>query len=251
MNIFIEGLQGTGKTTLLRTLARKYPQYRAYYEGDITPVELAWCSYMKPGDFEKILEKYAYCKEEILAKTVQEDGVYITAYTQVLAEKREFYEEMEQYEIYNGRVPFDRFREIIMKRYSALEPGNNLFECSFFQNSIESMLLFYQMCEEEILDFYREAYATLKDKGFHLIYLDSDKIRENLEQIRRERTDAEGNEMWYPLMINYLKESPYGKENRCRDMDDLVAYLEKRRQLELRIIKEVLGEDAEILPAKE
>ena len=45
-HIFIEGLQGSGKSTLLRNLSRKYPEYKAYYEGDISPAELAWCSYM-------------------------------------------------------------------------------------------------------------------------------------------------------------------------------------------------------------
>ena len=32
-HIFIEGLQGSGKSTLLRNLSRKFPEYKAYYEG--------------------------------------------------------------------------------------------------------------------------------------------------------------------------------------------------------------------------
>ena len=71
MNIFIEGLQGTGKTTLLSTLSKKYPQYDTYREGDISPVELAWCSYMKEEDYERILAKYDYCREEIEKKTIR------------------------------------------------------------------------------------------------------------------------------------------------------------------------------------
>ena len=43
-NIFIEGIQGAGKSTLLNQLQRMMPDYRAYREGDISPVELAWCS---------------------------------------------------------------------------------------------------------------------------------------------------------------------------------------------------------------
>lgn len=116
-NIFIEGIQGSGKTTLLRKLSRVHPEYNVYYEGDISPIELAWCSYMEKGDFENILAEYAYVKEEVLKLTKREGDRYITAYTRVLAEKREFYERMESFEIYNGRVTHEQFRNIIMQRY--------------------------------------------------------------------------------------------------------------------------------------
>lgn len=251
MNIFIEGLQGTGKTTLLNMLSKKYPDYRAFREGDLSPVELAWCSYMKEEDYQRILEKYDYCREEIETKTMRENEYYITAYTQVLAENRSFYEEMEAFEIYNARVNFKTFHDIIMGRYRAFEADNNIFECSFFQNSIESMMLFYEMEDEEIVEFYREAYEILKHKNFRMYYLDSKHIRENILQIRKERSDEQGNEMWYPLMLGYLKESPYGQSHGYQDMEDMIAHFERRRAQEIRIIRKVLGEDCTILSAKE
>ena len=116
-NIFIEGIQGSGKTTLLRKLSGMHPEYHVYYEGDISPVEMAWCSYMGKDDCARILTEYAYVKDEILKYTKQEGDYHITAYTRVLAEKREFYERMEAFEIYNGRVSFERFRKLIMERY--------------------------------------------------------------------------------------------------------------------------------------
>lgn len=250
MNIFIEGLQGTGKTTLLNNLSKKYPDYHAFREGDLSPVELAWCSYMKEEDYQRILEKYNYCRKEIEAKTMREGEYYITAYTQVLAENRSFYEEMEAFEIYNARVDFKTFHDVIMGRYRVFEADNNIFECSFFQNSIESMMLFYEMEDEEIVEFYREAYEILKHKNFRMYYLDSKHIRENILQIRKERCDDQGNEMWYPLMLQYLRESPYGQRHGYQDMEDMIAHFERRRALELRIIREVLGEDCTILSAK-
>lgn len=251
MNIFVEGIQGTGKSTLVNRLSRKYPEYHAYREGDISPVELAWCSYMREEDYRRILTKYDYCRDEIEAKTVQEGEYYITAYTRVLAEKRNFYEDMESHEIYNGRVDFQTFHNVIMKRYQAFDADNNIFECSFFQNSIESMMLFYEMEEEEILEFYKEAYELLKNKNFQMYYLDSEKIYENIAQIRKERSDEQGNEMWYPLMLRYLQESPYGKKHGYKDMGDMVAHFARRRELELRVIEEVLGKACVILKAKE
>lgn len=251
MNIFIEGLQGTGKSTLLNILSKKHPEYGTYREGDVSPVELAWCSYMKEEDYRRILAKYDYCCDEIEKKTIREGEFFITAYTQVLAEDRGFYEEMESFEIYNARVDFQTFHDVIMNRYKAYEGDNNIFECSFFQNSIESMRLFYETSDDEIVAFYKEAYDILKVKNFRMYYLDSDRIRENTLQIRKERCDEQGNEMWYPLMLGYLKESPYGKSHNYQDMDDMIAHFERRRALELRIIREVIGEDCVILQSKE
>lgn len=259
-NIFIEGLQGTGKSTLLTALGRKLPDYKLYREGDISPVELAWCSYMTEAEYRAALERYPRLAAEIRKWSICEktaarsDGGcrvrYITAYTRILAEQREFYEYMEQSEIYNGRVPYQVFHDIIMGRYAAFTGEKNLFECSFFQNSIEDMMLFYVMEDEDILAFYREAFEVLRPRGFHMFYLDSPKVRENTLQIKKERSDEQGNEMWYPLMLQYLKESPYGRLHNCQDFEDLVVHFERRRRLELRIIQEILGEYCTILPAK-
>jgi len=161
---------------------------------------------------------------------------------------------MEAYEIYNGRVSFERFHEIIMKRYQrfaqSADTTGNLFECSFFQNSIESMMLFYQKSEQEILDFYKEAYEILQPKGFLMLYLKSGTIREIILQIKRERTDEKGVELWYPLMLSYLKESPYGKEHDYQGLDDMISHFERRCEIEARIVDDVLGKDCMVIPAK-
>ena len=249
-HIFIEGLQGSGKTTLLRNLSQKYPEYKAYYEGDISPAELAWCSYMTQGQYEEALQKYPHVEQEIRQFTMQEGERYIVAYTRILADMREFYEWMEQFEIYNARVPFERFHDIIMNRYRALPPGKNLFECSFFQNSMESMMLYYQMTEQDILDFYREVYEILKPKGVQMLYLRSENIRENILQIKKERSDENGVELWYPVMLKYLQESPYGKENGFEGLEDMIAHFERRCAIEEKIIRDVLKEDCTVLKSK-
>ena len=257
-NIFVEGIQGSGKTTLLRNLSKKHPEYHVYYEGDLSPVELAWCSYMGKKEFEKILAEYTYVKEEILKYTKQEGECMITAYTRVLAEKREFYERMEAFEIYNGRVPFERFHELIMERYRRFaerfakgeEGVGNLFECSFFQNSLESMMLYYQMQDEEIVRFYKEAFESLKAADVQMLYLESEDIRGNVLQIKKERTDQNGKELWYPLMLAYLNESPYGKAHGYQGLEDMIGHFERRQALEKRMIKEVLGDACKVLKAK-
>ena len=52
-------------------------------------------------------------------------------------------------------------------------------------------------------------------------------------------------------MMNYLKNSPYGKKHGYQEFDDMVAHFKHRQMLEMRVIKEVLGDFAVVLPAKE
>ena len=170
-NIFIEGLQGSGKSTLLTKLSEKFQDYRVYREGDISPVELAWCSYMTPEEYEKVFAEFPDLRQEIESHTQLEQGKYITAYTLILADNRKFYEYMEQHEIYNGRIPLEEFCKIIYERYRNFWGAGNLFECSFFQNAMEDMMLFYQLSDEEILEFYRGAYEQMEKEHFCICLL--------------------------------------------------------------------------------
>lgn len=52
-------------------------------------------------------------------------------------------------------------------------------------------------------------------------------------------------------MMEYLVNSPYGKTHEYKDFDDLIAHLKHRQLVELRIIREIIGDKARIIPAKE
>lgn len=249
-NIFIEGIQGSGKTTIMKSLCDKLDGYQLYWEGDISPVELAWCSYMTREEYQQALAMFPDLASEIKAYTLKEETHVIIAYTRILADRREFYQHMERYELYNGRRTFKGFKDIILNRLGKFDGTGNLFEGSFFQNMIEELLLFYCKPEEEILDFYRELFTVVNQKKFRLIYLYSENIESNILKIKGERSDENGVEMWFPLMMNYLNDSPYGREHAFLDVTDMASHFERRSKLEMRIIKEILGEYAMVLPAK-
>ena len=103
MNIFVEGLQGMGKSTLLQKLSRKYPEYHVYHEGDYCPVELAWCTCMTQKEYEEALSAYPMLKEEMMRRTYREGDRYIMEYTRILTDVPDFHRDMERFEIYNGR----------------------------------------------------------------------------------------------------------------------------------------------------
>ena len=250
-NIFIEGLQGSGKSTLANGLVKELPDYHLYQEGDISPVELAWCGYLNEEQYKEILSKYPDIVDDIKQHTKVEDNRYVVAYTRILTNYKGFHNHLGNYEIYDGRVDFPFFRDTIMKRYEQFSFYGNLFECSFFQNSLECMILFYEMSDDDIVKFYKQAYELLKDKNFRMIYIDSNDISGNIAQIRKERVDTNGNEIWFSLMMDYLTISPYGKHHRYQNVEDLIKHLEHRRNIELQVIDEVLKEKCLVVKSKD
>lgn len=249
-NIFIEGLQGMGKSTLLQKIASHRPEYRVCREGEYSPVELAWCAWMNEEQYAAVLEKYASLRSEIEACTYREGDHYIVTYTKILTDIPGFHKDLERYEIYNGRKTLQELEEIVFARYRRFSGSGYLFECAFMQNIVEDLMLFHQLDDEKILEFYQRLYAVMPKEHFRLLYLYSEKIEENIRIIQKERSDGEGNQMWYPVMMEYLVNSPYGKAHGYREFNDLISHLKHRQQVELRIVREIVGDKARILPAK-
>ena len=250
MNYFIEGLQGSGKSTLAQKLAEKLPGYHAFKEGDYSPVELAWCARMDRATYESKLKRYPMLWEEIEAKTVTEGDRKITCYTLIHTDVPGFYQDMEQHEIYNGRMTLPEFRETVLGRFRAWNGRDSIFECSIFQNIVEDMILYRVMPDEEIISFYREIRRALEGKEYTILYLEAENVEENLRRIRRERTDENGRELWFPLMTDFFDHSPYAKANGAEGEAQLIAHFRHRQALELRLCSEIFPDHAIILKSK-
>lgn len=246
MNFFAEGIQGAGKSTLVSKLAEEHPDFKVFREGDYSPVELAWCAFVGEDEYQKIRNKYPGIYDIITEKTVQEEDKKVIPYTQILTDIPGFHKDLEQYEIYNGNKSPDEFMQIILRRFKKWNGQGQIFECSILQNIIENLLLFFEMTDEEIIDFYHQVRAALSGKQYEIVYLEVVDIRKTEEKIRKERTDDKGNELWFPLMVRYLEESPFGKRHHLQGMDELVRHLEYRVNLEKRILAEVFAEHSVI-----
>lgn len=250
MNYFIEGLQGSGKSTLLNRLSETHPDCRTIREGDYSPVELAWCACLRAEQYAGILEKYSDLRPLIEAKSFAEGDRIIVCYTKVKTDHRAFYHDLEQYEIYNGRLPKDEFEAIVLRRFSRWQGDRMIFECSLFQNIVEEMILFQDMPDREIMDFYRRLSGALGDKPFHILYLQTDDIASNINVIRKERSDGQGNEMWFPLMLRYFDESPFAKRRGLAGEAALLAHFRHRQDLELRLCREIFPGKYTMLKSK-
>ncbi len=250
-NIFVEGIQGAGKSTLVNKISKLAPKLHVCREGDYSPVDLAWCAWLTESEYEQVLKKYQEINDEIVKNTVKEQDMFIVTYTKINTDIPGFYKELEKFEVYNGRKSWKELSEIILTRFRKFSGTGKLFECAFFQNIMEDLILFHMLSDEEIMAFYRKLYKVVSEKDFMLLYLYSDKLEENVKVIQKERCDGEGKEVWYQMMLEYLTCSPYGKKNECHTFDDLIQHLEHRQRLELAVMRDIMGEKAVILPAKE
>ena len=161
LNIFIEGIQGSGKSTLLGALAERLDGFRAWREGDVNPLELAWCAYMTPSQYARALEDMPAHREDVESHTERQGERYVTAYTQVRTDDWPFYQYMEKLEIYSGRRTPEEFTGIILERFEGFRSTGCIFECAFLQNIVEELMLYAPYSDEQIVDFYRRLISRL------------------------------------------------------------------------------------------
>ena len=196
LNFFIEGLQGAGKSTLVKRLSDRLPDYTVFHEGDYSPVELAWCAYVTEAQYKDILARYPTLQKEIQDKTVTEEEYRIIRYTQILTDVPGFHKDLEKYEIYNGNLDRESFEQVIFSRFRKWNGEGQIFECSVFQNIIDNQMLYFMMSDDEILAFYERLHGILSGKPYRILYLDVEDIEAAIGVIKKERSDDNGNELW-------------------------------------------------------
>ncbi len=250
-NIFVEGIQGSGKSTLVNNIYKSKPELNICREGDYCPVDLAWCAYMSKEEYEAVLKKYSPIKDDIVKNTVIEQEHYVVTYTRIITDIPGFHKDLENYEVYNGRKSWSELKCIILTRFRNFIEAGYLFECSFFQNIMEDLILFHMLSDDEIIEFYGELFELVDREKFVMFYLMNDNLDESINVIKKERSDEEGNELWYDMMLGYLADSPYGRRYGLKSFEDLVNHFKHRQELELTIIREVIGENAVVLRAKD
>lgn len=251
MVYFVEGLQGSGKSTMVSKLAEICTGHEVFREGDYSPTELAWCAYVDEDVCRDILGKYPELSRRLAENIFSEGGKRIVCYTKIHTDNTEFYKELERFEIYNGRIPQEDFEKIVLGRYERWNGGNQIFECSLFQNIIEDMTLFRDLPDDEIIAFFRRVKSALAGKAFRIVYLETADIPASIGVIRKERSDAAGNELWFPMLMDFFNNSPYAAARGISGETALYEHLAHRQALELRICREVFPDETKILPSKQ
>lgn len=251
--ILVEGIPGSGKTTISKKI-RDYLIDRGfdvelYNEGDSHPVDLAWNALLTKEEYKRLINNNNKEYENVLKEnSIFEEDYVIVAYTKLGLNKdqNELMKYFEAHEVYDGRVSLDIFKEIHLRRWRRFgqemkkeKDKITIFECAFFQNHINELLAVHEKDIHYIILYLKEFIETVLDLNPKLIYLNQTSVRNTLDRVAKERV-SENKEVypdWIDLVIEYFKNSNYGKSNKVNDFDDVVQYFKKRQDIELKAIE--------------
>jgi hypothetical protein len=246
--ILIEGIPGSGKSTFARRIAEWYRNrgtaVNLYIEGQSHPADLGWNACVPIAEYGVILRRYERLKDEIARNTVFEDDTAIVAYTLIKTDDRDFYKELESFEVYDGRAPDERFCKLHYDRWrsfgqnAAGSEERNIFECAFLQNHVNEFLFWRDAGEDAIIEHHNRLIDFVKCLSPVLIYLSQPDIRETIGRTARERVSQEhGN--WIDRCVAYCENSPYGKRHNIKGYDGIIEFFAVRKQLEMKILRQL------------
>lgn len=247
--ILFEGIPGSGKTTF----ATKIKQYlmdqgflpKLFHEGDIHPIDLAWCSHMNKSDFDNLLKKYRHLEKEIMKFTEKKNDYYITAYTKIKIKDKsdiQLYKDFSLHEVYKFDN-IDDFKNIHINLYNYFnkeckEDDLYIFECVLLQNHINELILRYNKDKEYIINYFNDLLNQLTKVKLKIFYLKPKNVDKTLTKIINERVSNEMNiqKDWVELLVDYLELQPYSKQLGFQGVKGVYDYYKHRQILELNII---------------
>lgn len=197
--IFIEGLPGSGKTTMSSMLygylkERKY-NAQVYLEAQqFNPINLAGYAYLTPLEYKLLCKHF---KRENFENVVSGKDYVLVQYavskdTLYQGKLLDFFKENEFCYKSNPRVDLDFFSRVMNERWKKLKEETQtdeikIFDGDFFQHPIEDMMRNFSKDENEIIQYFTRVYDNIKCMRPMLFYISQKNERESLARIAEER----------------------------------------------------------------
>lgn len=192
--ILVEGLCGTGKSTLAKRLHRYLFQQGIsssfYDEGaEGHPASLNWHAFFREKEFQELLERYPNIANVICSKAMKDGCNYLIPYRGVkeFNELNELYSELKSRELCwtdSPIAPLSEFTYSIQRRWARFAELAStskrvyVLEAVFFQHQIHDLLRIYQATDRQIEQHIYGIADQIVAMNPVLIYLTQPSVRE-------------------------------------------------------------------------
>lgn len=201
--IFIEGISGVGKSTMVQTLQKELTglgyKVRSYLEGDYTnPIDFYGTAYFTTHEYEKLCSKYYYNRKNINMHTIKADDIRLIRYANC---KKYIFEEpllsvlIENEFCYHPKkiLPMDKFVSIYKEIWNNYQNSLTdefdfiIFDGSLLHHPLNDIINNYNITAEQAVPFITALTDTLKTTQKYIFYLKTDNIKNQLQIAYKER----------------------------------------------------------------
>lgn len=201
--IFIEGVSGVGKSTMVQTLQKELTdlgyKVKSYLEGDYTnPIDFYHTAYFTAHEYEKLGYKYSYNREIINMNTIKVDDIRLIRY----AKGKEFiFEEpllstlIENEFCYHPKriIAMDNFISVYEKIWNNYQKSLNgefdfiVFDGSLLHHPLNDIINNYHITGEQAVPFITALLNAIGLTEKYIFYLKTDNISIQLQIAYKER----------------------------------------------------------------
>jgi len=248
--ILIEGIPGSGKTLLSEKLAnhisRNYIKANLWHEGGYHPANLIdWTAIVPLAELGKIVAAYPDYEEKI-RENMYIDGDYAILFTKFHIPKKDrgLLDLMgrhgmgRRFELYTS-LHINKWRKFAKIKNDNDNPKKDeitIFECAYLQEHIESLMMWMERSETEIIDYMKKLIDAVISLNPLLIYLQQKDVRETIKRVSESKLHEDG---WAERVSAMYETAPYGKTHNLKGFDGIVEFFTKKKEIDYTVINEL------------
>lgn len=201
--IFIEGVSGVGKSTMVTALSEKLRNLdysvSCHLEGEPnSPLDLCWAAYLTKVEFESFLITYPKFADE-LSKNLIYEGDYILLRYQIgrnALYSTELHNELHKHEFcYNPTniAPLSKFTEVFLNLWQQFTESDEvkcdfgIFDASLVSHMTNDLVRNYNASVDEMVKHLESLLRVIQHLNPIVFYLSSQNVEERLINARKSR----------------------------------------------------------------